>query len=70
MRIYSVCVGNYERISDSKKAEKQLLDMGYKSYPFNKKGYYTLKVLTTPNRDKAFFLKQYLENKGFEVTVE
>lgn len=69
MTVYSVCVGKYPTLKDSKQDEKILRNYGLTIYPFSTSDGYTLKVLTTPLKEKAELLRNGLKSKGFDAFV-
>lgn len=67
MKTWSVYVGRYKNTADSKKDNKNLLDIGYKGYLFSCGEYFSLKVFTSATEDKAKYTKLFLEKKGFDA---
>lgn len=69
MKSYSVNVGHYENIKDTKKDEKSLRSIGLQVLLFRNKDKYTLRVYTTINEEKARNTAIALTMKGFETYI-
>lgn len=69
MKIYSVCVGHYKDLKESKKDEKLIRDFGLQTYLFKLGNEYTFKVLTTPIQDKALMIETALKQRHFDAFI-
>lgn len=65
MNFISVYVGKYENTSISKKDLKKLNELGLKGYLYSLGDYYSIKVASFPDNERALKLKEVLEKKGF-----
>lgn len=69
MKIYSVCVGHYKDVKESKKDEKAIREFGLQTYLFKIGNEYTFKVLTTPIQDKALMVEVALKQRYFDAFI-
>ena len=68
--MYHVYVGHYESPAISKSDVTKLSRYGITGYVFSRGDYYSLKVFSSPNKDKVNEVKILLEQKGFVVEIE
>lgn len=69
MTIYSVCVGKYKSVAESKSDDKKIKSYGITSYLFKIDDCYTLKIFTTPAEEKAKSLCNYFKKLGLPAFV-
>lgn len=69
MTIYSVCVGKYKSVAESKSDDKKIKSYGITSYLFKIDDCYTLKIFTTPVEEKAKSLCNYFKKLGLPAFV-
>ena len=68
--IYSVYVGKYDKPSAVKNDLKKINSLGLQGFTFSRNSHYALKVFTSPNKEKALYVKRFLEGNGFETEFE
>lgn len=67
--LYSVFVGEYKSVPDSKADQKKLNDLGLRGYVFFRGEFYSLKIATYPSFEKAEYLRLQLTKYGFKAYV-
>lgn len=68
--VYSVFVGQYKTVNDSKSDLKKLQKLEINPYLFNKKDFYTFKIKSFLEVSKANQLKANLIKLGFAAFIE
>lgn len=68
--VYSVFVGQYKTVNDSKSDLKKLQKLEINPYLFNKKDFYTFKIKSFLEVSKANQLKANLIKLGFVAFIE
>lgn len=68
--IYSVFVGQYKTVGDSKSDLKKLQKLEINPYLYNKKDFYTFKIKSFLEISKANQLKANLKKLGFISFIE
>lgn len=69
MTIYSACIGKCKEVSEANKLLKKLNEKGYKGYLYSLNDFYTLKVVMTPDMNKANIAAENLKRMGFDAFV-
>lgn len=69
MKVFSVCVGRFNSVSETKSIDKKLKSFGVTSYLFKIDDIYTLKVSTVVDEEKAGTLCKNLKKLGFDAFV-